>query len=303
MATPAVIARLSDDGWHGTHVTYDGVPEHIGPLLLNLLVDLNGDFEAAWARITAPPHGWTSFLEKERDDPRWSSGGRGAFVVDSENQDYANDTACWFFLDFDARTLRIRVNNDEPETLLTIDQAGIARCEAPVDPIDWRNRRQSYGDDDPAQCSRDVVTAVTAALPMSGSGMSITLVQQPGTLASKLRSIGLAKDGARADERGVVADLMLRVFDPEEGGVSDVAQVTPVLVPRRCSRDRSRANAFIRGGRAGLAEGVAAGGAVNIWYVSRLVPTALLDLELTPENLERLARERVLGLLQVDVDG
>ena len=34
-----------------------------------------------------------------------------------------------------------------------------------------------------------------------------------------------------------------------------------------------------------------------------LVPTALLDLELTPENLERLARERVLGLLQVDVDG
>ena len=303
MATPAVIARISDDGWHGTHVTYDGVPEHIGPLLLNLLVDLKGDLEAAWARITAPDHGWRSFLETPRDDPRWESGGRGSFLVDSSNQDYANDTACWFFLDFDARTLRVRVNNDEPETLLTIGQTGIARCETRVDPTDWRNRRQSYGDDDAAQCSRDVVTAVTAALPISGSGMSISLVQQPGTLAGKLRSIGLAKDGARADERGVVADLMLRMFDPDEGGVQDVAQVTPVLVPRRCLTGRARASAFIRGWLGGLADGIEAGGAVSIWYVSGLVPGALLDLELAPKDLERRAKARVLGLLQVDLDG
>ncbi len=297
MATPGVIARISEDGWHGTHVTYDGVPEHIGPLLLNLFVELKGDFEAVWARVSAPDHGWTSFLEKPRDDPRWSSGGLGAFVVDSKNQDYAGDTACWYLLDFDARTLLVQVNNDEPDSLLTIDQLGIAGCEGPVDPGDWRNRRQTYGVDDPARCSRDLVDAVSAALPMRGSGMSITLVEQPGKLAGMIRSIGLAKDGVRADERGVVADLMLRMFDPEEGDVQDVAQTAPVLVPRRCLTDRARANAFIRGWLNGLAQGVGAGGALSIWSVSSLVPTDLLDLELSPAELERLAGDRARALL------
>jgi len=297
MATPAVIARLTGDGgWHGTHVTYDGVPDNIGKLLLDLFVDEGGDLEAAWTRITAPEHGWSSFMQTPRESPRWDSGGTGAHVVDHDNHDYAMDTAVYYLIDLARRQVTVRTP-DEELMVITVGPRGIATVSPPApSPTDWRNRRQDYGSAPPQGTARALVGLIRDGLPSGGPTVSISLIEPQGMLASVGRRIGTGASAVRVEDAGVFADLRLITWtlcaDDGSRTVSSVADAHKVIVPRRCLGGRERALAFVRGWLDGLRAPDDVESTPHLTVaLYRFLPAHLLDLDLTPDELERATRE------------
>ncbi len=291
MATPGVVARyIEDERWHGTCVTYGCDPEALVPALLDRIVDLGGDLEAFWAEVTVPEHGWHDYPDKHRTDPRWDSGGTFDRVVDSENDDYRTDTACWALFDLDARRLDVLTTRGL-EARFELDAAGCAVCVDPeVSGSDWRNRCQAYGDDDPTVTARALMSLVRRGLVVEGPRLAVHVREERGWVA-RLR--GRGSEGVRLKAEGLEMDVRVVAFD-EDGGLQQVADGR-LVVPRRCLRSGDRCVAWTEAWVAALGEAIRAGRGLSFLWPAYLCPSRLLDLDLGPAELREAVETWAAG--------
>lgn len=295
MATPATIAMVTPEGWHGTTVTYDGVPEHIVPLLLGVILDHHGDLDAAFREITAARHGWWSLLENPRDDARWESGGTYAHVVTHDNADFAMDTACWYLIDPRARTIEVR-GIDGPIESFQLGPDGIATRDPDVEPHHHRNRRQDYGSDAPERSEALVRAFFTEGL--DGRYASLSLIRPHGW-AARARAV-LSGPPVRSDGRGLTAPMRLVTWN-EAGDARTVRAIVEATVafPHRLLSSAAHTEAFLDGIRRGFAR-AAALPKVQHYDRSGWWPVLLLDLALPPAALAARVERSVIRSLQPD---
>ncbi len=194
MGTPAAIGFLdSSGGWAGTYVGYDGYPEGVGVALLNLASDLDHDLEALREHIMRPSDGWRSAFGEayeEGDNTEWFDTGRKNGPPLCHADDFVRrNVAFWYLFDLEKREMRVHGTPDdgsddwpEIQRVRFVGASGIVAIPPADDPLDWRNRRQAWGSDDPQTTAQAICDALNDQLPVEGKHMQLRFEGDDPTL-------------------------------------------------------------------------------------------------------------------------
>ena len=306
MGTRAVVGMGNlETGWTATLVGYDGDPETLGPKLLDVLLDHEGDLSGAWHFISSPTRGWRrAFTQPYEAD--WDHGfekhGPGPLIRHTDpfvTGDYGDGAVhldgpeYWYLLDPQSRSLTVyaapgRLEPSPPELLhvARFDAAGAAHYDAPPpSPLDWTNRRATHGSDAPGDTAVSSMRLLDEALPLSGEHFTLALI--------------IDKVGGLTP-RGLVVPLV--AFASYERAISEqidaVTQHEQFLLLRwRMLCDRSRCEHALRAALAAISRHVEAGETMDLddadAVFSCLFPMDLLALDIDAETLARGVADRV----------
>lgn len=306
MGTPAIVGFRRELGWEATYVGYDGYPEGLGPPLLDLVAELDGDLEALRARVMEPSDGWRyAFTEAYQpgENQEWFATGRTPGSPLRHDDDFVRQhVAYWFLFDLARRELAIiEPHEEKPEGVLVqtvrFGDGSKLELDPPASgPLDWRNRRQHRGSDNPTSTANAICELLVREQPIRGDNFYI--------------QVGADDAEMTLDEHGLMVPFTLYVdLDWRERTTktplfsvgSEPSRVTKIcavpahrLLPLRALRHEALSLAFVEASLTALRDGGARGLAPTHamdFVFSELFPARLLDLELERDTLvEAVAR-------------
>lgn len=320
MATPAIIGiTRPQGGWDGSYVHYDGDPASLGPKLLNLAVDYEGDLGAVWRFIARATWGYRhAFVDpyEAGEIVAWLGTGRGAEPLLRDTDAFVRTNAAfWYIFDLKERTLSLfQPHHEAGECVWSMserihfNERGIPRFSLPPsDALDWRNRLGDYGSDDPAVTAMELIRILDEALPVRGPWMWLGPCHEALELWNEGSSFELPRPSLVAE--GLLYPLTLLVPRQRVGGgwekrpsiAEIVEEPSLILVPRRVLGDFRRCELGLRAALAAILE-AASGGKLPLCrspdvFSSVFFPLGYLDLALENASLYAALRNHILAMI------